>query len=86
MIDFTGNNFLALKPRRSQETYGPAVEIGAKVEAVYLACAALSIRCLARMSFDPKAVRKALHLTAGQRPLCAQTLGYKPTSLFNIAL
>ena len=68
------------------KTYGPAVEIGTKVEAVYLACAALSIRCLARMSFDPKAVRKALHLTAGQRPLCAQTLGYKPTSLFNIAL
>ncbi|HBN73346.1 MAG TPA: hypothetical protein DD376_00940 [Sutterella sp.] len=68
------------------KTYGPPVEIGAKVEAVYLACAALSIRCLARMSFDPKTVKKALRLTAGQRPLCAQTLGYKPTSLFNIAL
>ena len=65
---------------------GPAVEAGAKVEAVYLACAALSIRCLARMSFDPKAVKRALRLTAGQRPLCAQTLGYKPKSLFDIAL
>lgn len=65
--------------------YGPAVEAGAKVEAVYLACAALSIHCLARMSFDPKRVRKALRLTAGQRPLCAQTLGYKPKSIFDIA-
>jgi nitroreductase len=68
------------------KSYGPAVEAGAKVEAVYLACASLSIRCLARMSFDPKRVKKALRLTARQRPLCAQTLGYKPKSIFDIAL
>ena len=65
---------------------GPAVEAGAKVEAVYLACANLGINCLARMSFDPKIVRKALKLSAGQRPLCAQTIGYKPKSIFDIAI
>ncbi len=65
--------------------YGPAIEVGTKVEAVYLACAELSIHCLARMSFDPKCVRKALRLTAGQRPLCAQTLGYRPKSIFDLA-
>ena len=64
----------------------PLLDTGAKVMAVYLACAALGINCMARQTFDPAKVSKALLLKDTQLPLCIQTLGYKPKGLLDLAL
>ena len=56
-----------------------------KVMAVYLACAALGINCMARQTFESAKVRKALLLKDSQTPLCVQTLGYKPRGLLDLA-
>ena len=32
----------------------PFLDVGVKIQAVYMACAALDINCLARMTFDEK--------------------------------
>ena len=56
-----------------------------EVMAVYMACAALNINCLARLTFDSEKVHDTLQLTATQMPLCVQTLGYKPKGLLDLA-
>ncbi len=63
----------------------PLLDAGAKVMAVYLACAALGINCMARQTFESAKVRKALLLKDSQTPLCVQTLGYKPRGLLDLA-
>ena len=65
--------------------HAPLLDIGAKVMAVYMACAALNINCLARLTFDSEKVHDTLQLTATQMPLCVQTLGYKPKGLLDLA-
>ena len=65
--------------------HAPLLDTGAKVMAVYMACAALNINCLARLTFDSEKVRDTLQLTATQMPLCVQTLGYKPKGLLDLA-
>lgn len=62
----------------------PLLDTGAKVMAVYMACAALNINCLARLTFDAKKVHKTLLLSDTQKPLCIQTLGYKPKGLLDL--
>lgn len=62
------------------------LDVGVKVQAVYMAAAALSINCLVRMTFDPQRVKKVLGLRPGDEPVCIQTLGYKPKSLLDLAL
>ena len=66
-------------------THGPILDTGAKVQACYMACAALQMNCLVRLSFDAKKVRKALKLTPSQLPIAIQTIGYEPRNIFNIA-
>ncbi len=62
----------------------PLLDTGAKVMAVYMACAALDIQCLARMTFDVQKVHSTLQLTKTQKALCVQTLGYKPKGLLDL--
>ena len=57
-----------------------------KVQAVYMACAALTLNCLVRMTFDPDKVSETLGLAKHQTPVCIQTIGYKPKSLLDLAL
>ena len=64
----------------------PFLDVGVKIQAVYMACAALDINCLARMTFDEKKVHDTLCLTETQVPVCVHTLGYKPDSIFELAL
>ena len=59
--------------------------VQAKVMSVYMACAALNINCLARLTFDSEKVHDTLQLTATQVPLCVQTLGYRPKGLLDLA-
>ena len=65
--------------------HAPLLDTGAKVMAVYMACAALNINCLARLTFDSEKVHDTLQLTATQMPLCVQTFGYKPKGLLDLA-
>ena len=62
------------------------LDVGVKVQAVYMAAAALDINCLVRMTFDPERVKKTLGLKEGDEPVCIQTLGYKPKSLLDLAI
>ena len=62
------------------------LDVGVKVQAVYMAAAALNINCLVRMTFDPDRVRKTLGLNPGDEPVCIETLGYRPKSLLDLAL
>lgn len=62
------------------------LDVGAKMQAAYLACAALGINCLARLTFDRVKAATALRLTSHQVPVLIQTLGYKPDSLLKLAL
>lgn len=64
--------------------HAPLIDTGAKVMAVYMACAALGINCLARLTFDAQKVHKTLILRETQKPLCIQTLGYKPKGLLDL--
>lgn len=64
--------------------HAPLIDTGAKVMAVYMACAALNINCLARLTFDAQKVHKTLLLSETQKPLCIQTLGYKPKGLLDL--
>lgn len=63
----------------------PLLDTGAKVMAVYMACSALGINCLARLTFDSAKVHKTLLLSQSQTPLCVQTIGYKPKGLLDFA-
>ena len=63
----------------------PLIDTGAKVMAVYLACAALGINCMARQTFESAKVSKALLLKDAQTPICIQTLGYKPRGILDLA-
>lgn len=63
----------------------PLLDTGTKVMAVYMACAALNINCLARLTFDSQKVHDTLELTSTQVPLCVQTLGHKPKGLLDLA-
>lgn len=65
--------------------HAPLIDTGAKVMAVHLACAALSINCLARLTFDSAKVHATLKLTDSQQVLCVQTLGYRPKGLLDLA-
>lgn len=65
--------------------HAPLLDTGAKVMAVYMACAALNINCLARLTFDSEKVHDTLKLTETQVPLCVQTLGHKPKGLLDLA-
>lgn len=62
------------------------LDAGVKAQSVYLACAALGLRCLLRLTFDSKKVSRALKLTSAQTPVCIQTVGYKPKSILDLAL
>lgn len=65
--------------------HAPLLDAGARVMAVYMACAALNLNCLARLTFDSQKVHDTLGLTATQKPLCVQTLGHKPKGLLDLA-
>lgn len=65
--------------------HAPLLDTGARVMAVYMACAALDINCLARLTFDSQKVHDTLKLTGTQVPLCVQTLGHKPKGLLDLA-
>lgn len=62
------------------------LDIGAKMQACYLACAALGINCLARLTFDRVKAATALRLNSHQEPILIQTLGFKPDSLLKLAM
>ena len=63
----------------------PLLDTGTKVMAVYMACAAMNINCLARLTFDAKKVHSTLALSKTQKALCIQTIGYKPKGLLDLA-
>lgn len=71
--------------KRMQEVRRQAatLNVGAKVEAVYLAAAALKLATVVRLGFDPDKLGKALHLGEDEEVIAVQSLGYRPTSLFD---
>ncbi len=54
------------------------LDVGAKIQALYLAATALNIACVARTGFDREKVEALLNLRAQERVIAVQTLGYHP--------
>lgn len=57
------------------------IDVGAKIQAVYLAAAALNLSCVARTGFDRDHVGKLLHLSHEEKVIAIQSVGYPPHSI-----
>ena len=57
------------------ERYG-AMDAGYVSQDIYLACAAMGMKTVARAMMDQEAVKKALHLQAGDYPMLNHPIGY----------
>lgn len=65
---------------RSRATH---INVGVKIEAVYLAAAAMDLACVSRTGFPPERLAKALHLKDDEVVVACQSLGYRPKGLLD---
>ncbi len=63
------------KNRRPNERYG-AMDAGYVSQDIYLACAAMGLKTVARAMMDQEAVKKALNLKEGDYPMLNHPIGY----------
>ena len=54
-----------------------------KIQAVYMAAAAMDLSCVARTGFDAHHVERILRLQKGESVVAIQTLGYRPNSILD---
>lgn len=59
------------------------IDVGAKIQAVYMAAAAMDLSCVARTGFDAHHVERILRLQKGESVVAIQTLGYRPNSILD---
>ncbi len=59
------------------------IDVGVKIQAVYMAAAAMNLACLARTGFDRDRVERVLRLQKGESVIAAQTLGYRLESILD---
>ncbi len=60
-----------------------AIHVGAKIEAVHLAAAAMDLACVARTGFNRASLGRALRLRPGESVVACQSLGYRPRSILD---
>lgn len=72
-------------PQKLEEmrTRSMILDAGVKIQAVYMAAAALGLACVARTGFDRVKLQKTLRLPAGEDVIAVQTLGYPAKSLLD---
>ena len=75
----------AWTPEKLEEmrTRSMIIDVGAKIQAVYMAAAAMDLSCVARTGFDARHVERILRLKKGESVVAIQTLGYRPNSLLD---
>lgn len=75
----------AWTPEKLEEmrTRSMIIDVGAKIQAVYMAAAAMDLSCVARTGFDARHVERILRLKKGESVVAIQTLGYPPNSLLD---
>ena len=59
------------------------INVGAKIEAVYLAAATMDIACVSRTGFSTEELARLLHLTEDEAIVACQSLGYRPKSILD---
>ena len=59
------------------------LDVGAKIQAVYMAAAAMDLSCVARTGFDARHVERILRLQKGESVVAIQTIGYHPKSILD---
>ena len=59
------------------------IDVGVKIQAVYMAAAAMKLACLARTGFDRDRVERVLRLQKGESVIAIQTLGYRLESILD---
>ena len=59
------------------------IDAGVKVQAVYMAAAAMGLSCVARTGFDREKVDALLRLGAEETAVAIATLGYRPNSILD---
>ena len=59
------------------------LDVGAKIQAVYMAAAAMNLSCVARTGFDARHVERILRLQKGESVVAIQTIGYHPKSILD---
>lgn len=59
------------------------LDVGAKIQSVYLAASALGIACSARLAFSPGKLEARLKLRPDERVIAAQSIGYRPKSILD---
>lgn len=59
------------------------INAGAKIEAVYLAAAAMDMACVSRTGFPTDELERLLHLTEDETIVACQSLGYRPKSILD---
>lgn len=57
------------------------LDVGVKLQAVYLAASAMNLACVARTGFDRDHLEKLLHLGSEEHIIAAQSVGYHPKSI-----
>lgn len=57
------------------------IDVGAKIQAVYLAAATINVACVARTGFDRDHLGELLHLSPEEKVIAVQTVGYAPHSI-----
>ena len=75
----------AWTPEKLEEmrTRSMIIDVGAKIQAVYMAAAAMDLSCVARTGFDARHVERILRLQKGESVVAIQTLGYRPNSILD---
>ena len=75
----------AWTPEKLEEmrTRSMIIDVGAKIQAVYMAAAAMDLSCVARTGFDAHHVERILRLQKGESVVAIQTLGYRPNSILD---
>ena len=59
------------------------IDAGVKVQAVYMAAAAMGLSCVARTGFDREKVESLLRLGSEESAVAIATLGYRPNSILD---
>ena len=72
-------------PEKLEEmrTRNMILDVGAKIQAVYMAAAAMNLSCVARTGFDARHVERILRLQKGESVVAIQTIGYHPKSILD---
>lgn len=75
----------AWTPEKLEEmrTRSMIIDVGAKIQAVYMAAAAMDLSCVARTGFDARHVERILRLQKDESVVAIQTLGYRPNSILD---